>query len=565
MGHLVRAAQQQTKGAVTYMSSLTEYDIGDTVRLSCVFTAGGVFTNPSSVSVLVTRPDGTTATYDAPVNDSAGHYHQDITATLSGEWAAQWTGTGAVVAVSTELFAVRRSPVGVAGSALVGRSAGAASVSGVLTGTTVLPVSGFNVRDYGATGDGATDDTAAIQAAIDALPAGGGTVFLPAGTYLVSFRETTTAGYWSCLNLRRGTTLRGLGTESTVIKLAANQASHSSAAILQNITLSGGDEGITVADLTIDGNGANQTTLYYGINFLRARGLRHDKVRILNVRGTSNAPPGETFFFNTTSCSDVFYVDCEAAGTAGTHGSGFASNQSTNVMRVNCVARGMSAGMGFADWTSRGILHANCIAQLCGTNGFNLEVSDDASYVNCRAGGLAASGTSNYPFTDSASLGNTASGFVINASTNVLLDGCLSSYNAQNGAVFINSSKAKIVGSVMSNNVVGIKVDASSTALCYIAPSTTTPGNTSFDFEMGSVGLVNATHGIVAPAMPATGVSVTNNYAFEVVAYVWGGTVNYVTVDGANLILTAGAFGLKPGSTIAITYSVAPTWEWFRQ
>ena len=42
----------------------------------------------------------------------------------------------------------------------------------------------FDVKAYGATGDGRTLDTDAINRAIEAASAaGGGTVFLPAGTY----------------------------------------------------------------------------------------------------------------------------------------------------------------------------------------------------------------------------------------------------------------------------------------------------------------------------------------------------------------------------------------------
>ena len=42
-----------------------------------------------------------------------------------------------------------------------------------------------NVRDHGARGDGMNDDTAALQRAIDALPDEGGTVEVPAGTYII--------------------------------------------------------------------------------------------------------------------------------------------------------------------------------------------------------------------------------------------------------------------------------------------------------------------------------------------------------------------------------------------
>lgn len=42
-----------------------------------------------------------------------------------------------------------------------------------------------NVRDYGARGNGSTDDTTAFQNAINSLPSGGGTVFVPAGNYMI--------------------------------------------------------------------------------------------------------------------------------------------------------------------------------------------------------------------------------------------------------------------------------------------------------------------------------------------------------------------------------------------
>ena len=68
---------------------------------------------------------------------------------------------------------------------------------------------------YGALGDSTTDDTSAIQAAVDAAEAaGGGTVFFPAGTY-----KTTAA-----LTIPAGVSLLGVGAAASYIALASGVA-----------------------------------------------------------------------------------------------------------------------------------------------------------------------------------------------------------------------------------------------------------------------------------------------------------------------------------------------------
>lgn len=64
-----------------------------------------------------------------------------------------------------------------------------------------------NVKDYGALGDGTNNDTAAIQAAIDAVTSGG-TVYFPAGTYRIA-RTVGTDDRWGIKITNSNVTLRG--------------------------------------------------------------------------------------------------------------------------------------------------------------------------------------------------------------------------------------------------------------------------------------------------------------------------------------------------------------------
>lgn len=93
---------------------------------------------------------------------------------------------------------------------------------------------GFNVKDYGAVGDGVADDTAAIQATIDAATAGAAVLF-PAGVYSVS----------APIRLRGGLSYlgEGIGTASgTVIRQATGA----------NIQGAAGRSGLLVSDAFAD-------------------------------------------------------------------------------------------------------------------------------------------------------------------------------------------------------------------------------------------------------------------------------------------------------------------------
>lgn len=122
-----------------------------------------------------------------------------------------------------------------------------------------------SVKDFGAVGDGVTDDTAAINKALDAVgTSGGGMVYMPPGNYLVS-NSNSGAAHWDNRRAIRinynNVRLVGAGAGSTKITLADGADAH---ILVIGNRGTAGETAITcsdvlIQDIQIDGNRLTQS------------------------------------------------------------------------------------------------------------------------------------------------------------------------------------------------------------------------------------------------------------------------------------------------------------------
>lgn len=123
----------------------------------------------------------------------------------------------------------------------------------------------YNVTSYGATGNGTTDDTAAIVAAVNAAnTAGLGTVYLPAGTYLISWAGSGQPTTGNMFHVGQHTVVTGASQGTTTILMAPSQGNYN-----RIFTCWNGDSTITFQNFTFDQNGPNTGGTPSGANGVR--------------------------------------------------------------------------------------------------------------------------------------------------------------------------------------------------------------------------------------------------------------------------------------------------------
>lgn len=283
------------------------------------------------------------------------------------------------------------------------------------TGATVVGVAGggssvgiptiINVKDaaYGAKGNGTTDDTAAIQAALTAAAAlsgtqsAGGTVYLPAGTYKVTggltlavdgitirgagaistaiVTTSTTAHLFSASGHRRFTfedlKLVGAGTGTVdAINLAAPGAYAVFDCVFRNLHITGfGRHGIHTEDacgcvfdhvriescggngfdLGGNGNGLGGTSNAFTACYALACTFGYSINSVVYSNFSACSTDSCTTGYVINACTSLSFNGCGVESTTGTPGHGFAVyNGSSSIAFTSCYALNIvAAGSGF--------------------------------------------------------------------------------------------------------------------------------------------------------------------------------------------------------------------------
>ncbi|HET9411452.1 MAG TPA: glycosyl hydrolase family 28-related protein [Candidatus Saccharimonadales bacterium] len=413
-----------------------------------------------------------------------------------------------------------------------------------------------SVKDHGALGDGTTDDTTSIQAAINAAGSQS-VVYFPAGTYIIS----------APLSLASGGAYIGSGWSSVIKQKNATN-------LTRLLQWSSAASNCLLADIMVDGNRAqNASATCYGVYGFALQYSVLRNVRVQQVNGDGYRLDGSSGGFANTS-STVRLAECWAYGNSN---SGLVATSFAADIHVDGGDYGSNGGSAITYQAGSSTVRN---ATLWGTTG---------------GPGLLVGGPSNQ-ITGCNIEGNSQQGVVVNQfGSYTLMSGCKIYDNSQASSgtydsVYINGVSGQMVTGVMlrdcfiySSILAGGVVQAHAINLgadhqrCSFIGNTVgfagsqaswAPSNTLIN-GFGQTDHCEANPGFnpVGPLfnypIPASGTPFTNPWGVPVTVYVNGGTVTAISVNNTTTGIIAGSIQLGPSQTITLTYSVVPTWTWF--
>lgn len=226
-------------------------------------------------------------------------------------------------------------------------------------------VNALKIQDFGAVPDIAANNIPAIQAAIDALPAEGGTVLIPAGKWGVTYTEV------DGIQLSSNVHLTGVGEASElVVNAQTTRRTH----VVRNRDWYQGNQHCRVSNLTINcqGYGQDSSANSWGINgvtFANSMKCSVENLQVLDGRGYG------IWLFNSEHCRVMncyvqdFSDDIELS-----------NNACYNVIQGNIIS-----STGRRQWSSSGIIaynHANfnTITSNVITGGFGQGITTASPY-----------------------------------------------------------------------------------------------------------------------------------------------------------------------------------------
>ena len=221
----------------------------------------------------------------------------------------------------------------------------------------------FNVKAYGAVGNNSSDDTASIQAAINAAGLVGGIVFFPAGTYKITGK----------LTLISGITIQGISDQYDLPSPTCmiNQTGSN-----QDIFY-GNDVGqVTFKNICLQGTGSGTGI---GIDLVRTSNAnnRYFQFQDVYIRNTG----GDGIYATNMIVSNFTRVVVESAGGDSFHLVGLSSVAGTSLTFINCYANGGQQA-GFHLDTMIYCHFSGCAADSCGI-AYDLNACQGISFTGC--------------------------------------------------------------------------------------------------------------------------------------------------------------------------------------